>query len=98
MSAESALAAATRSPARTAPAAVLGECGAAGDPAVVRLAGLLDPGFLADAGWNPATWVLAPFLRTSSSIAQPRFCPVAAATEIEAPKRARAALASALLA
>jgi integrase len=39
---------------------VLGECGAAGDPAVARLAGLLDPGFLADAGWNPETWVLAP--------------------------------------
>jgi len=54
------LEAVTHSPARTAPAAVLGECGAAGDPAVVRLAGLLDPGFLADAGWNPATWVLAP--------------------------------------
>ena len=63
MSAESAvgvLAAATHSPARTALAAVLGECGGAGDPAVVRLAGLLDPGFLADAGWNPETWVLAP--------------------------------------
>jgi integrase len=64
VSAESAvgglLAAATRSPAQTAPAAVLGECGAAGGPAVVRLAGLLDPGFLADAGWNPATGVLAP--------------------------------------
>jgi integrase len=64
VSAESAvggvLAAATHSPAQTAPAAVLGECGVAGDPAVVRLAGLLDPGFLADAGWNPATWVLAP--------------------------------------
>ena len=63
MSAESAvgvLAAAAHSPARTALAAVLGECGAAGDPAVARLAGLLDPGFLADAGWNPETWVLAP--------------------------------------
>ena len=63
MSAESAvgvLAAAAHSPARTALAAVLGECGAAGDPAVARLAGLLDPGFLADAGWNPQTWVLAP--------------------------------------
>ena len=54
------LAAAAHSPARTALAAVLGECGAAGDPAVARLAGLLDPGFLADAGWNPETWVLAP--------------------------------------
>jgi integrase len=54
------LAAATHRPARTAVAAVLGECGAAGDPAVARLAGLLDPGFLADAGWNPETWVLAP--------------------------------------
>jgi integrase len=54
------LAAATPSPALAAPAAVLGECGVAGDPAVVRLAGLLDPGFLADAGWNPVTWVLAP--------------------------------------
>jgi hypothetical protein len=63
VSAESAvgvLAAAAHSPARTALAAVLGECGAAGDPAVARLAGLLDPGFLADAGWNPETWVLAP--------------------------------------
>ena len=39
---------------------MLGECGAAGDPAVARLAGLLNPGFLADAGWNPQTWVLAP--------------------------------------
>ncbi len=54
------LAAAAHSPARTALAAVLGECGAAGDPVVARLAGLLDPGFLADAGWNPETWVLAP--------------------------------------
>ena len=54
------LAAAADSPARTALAAVLGECDAAGDPAVARLAGLLDPGFLADAGWNPETWVLAP--------------------------------------
>ena len=54
------LAAAADSPARTALAAVLGECGAAGDPAVARLAGLLDPGFLGDAGWNPETWVLAP--------------------------------------
>jgi len=63
VSAESAvgvLAAAAHSPARTALSAVLGECGAAGDPAVARLAGLLDPGFLADAGWNPETWVLAP--------------------------------------
>jgi hypothetical protein len=33
--------------------------GAAGEQAA-RLAALLDPGFLAEAGWDPVTWLLAP--------------------------------------
>src|ERR1700689_473009 len=48
------------SPARTAVAAVLGDSCVITGPAVVRLAALLDPGFLAGAGWDPVTWVLAP--------------------------------------
>jgi len=55
-----ALAAVTHSPARTAPAVVLGAGSVITEPAVVRLAALLDPGFLAGAGWDPVTWVLAP--------------------------------------
>ena len=55
-----ALAAAAHSPARTAPAVVLGAGSVIAEPAVVRLAALLDPGFLAGAGWDPVTWVLAP--------------------------------------
>ena len=55
-----ALAAATHSPARTAPAVVLGAGCVITEPAVARLAALLDPGFLARAGWDPVTWVLAP--------------------------------------
>jgi integrase len=41
-------------------AAVLGTGLAAAGPRAVRLAALLDPGFLAEAGWDPATWLLAP--------------------------------------
>jgi hypothetical protein len=52
--------AAADSPARTAVAAVLGDSCVITGPAVVRLAALLDPGFLAGAGWDPVTWVLAP--------------------------------------
>jgi hypothetical protein len=55
-----ALAAAADSPARTALAAVLGDSCAVTGQAAVRLAGLLDPGFLAEVGWDPVTWVLAP--------------------------------------
>ncbi len=55
-----ALAVVARSPAQTAPAAVFGDSDAITGQAVVRLAALLDPGFLAEAGWDPATWVLAP--------------------------------------
>ena len=52
--------AAAHSPARAALAAVLGDSCVITEPAVVRLAALLDPGFLAGAGWDPVTWVLAP--------------------------------------
>ena len=55
-----ALAVVARSPAQTAPAAVFGDSDAITGQAVVRLAALLDPGFLAEAGWDPVTWVLAP--------------------------------------
>lgn len=41
-------------------AAVFGDGSAVCEPAVARLAALLDPGFLAEAGWDPVTWVLAP--------------------------------------
>jgi site-specific recombinase XerD len=41
-------------------AAVLGGGAAAAGPRAARLAALLDPGFLAEAGWDPATWLLAP--------------------------------------
>ena len=54
------LAAAANTLARTASAVVLGDSCVITDPAVVRLAALLDPGFLAGAGWDPVTWVLAP--------------------------------------
>ncbi len=39
---------------------VLGAEGQAAGQAASRLAALLDAGFLAAAGWDPATWVLAP--------------------------------------
>ena len=55
-----ALAAAARSAAQIAAAAVFGDSDAITGQAVVRLAALLDPGFLAEAGWDPVTWVLAP--------------------------------------
>jgi len=41
-------------------ASVMGAGFAAAGPRAVRLAALLDPGFLAEAGWDPATWLLAP--------------------------------------
>lgn len=59
-SAGGALAVAAHGPARTVSAAVLGDSCVITEPAVVRLAALLDPGFLAGAGWDPVTWVLAP--------------------------------------
>ena len=59
-SAGGALAAAAHSAAGTASAAVLGDSCVITEPAVVRLAALLDLGFLAGAGWDPVTWVLAP--------------------------------------
>src|SRR6202040_1714284 len=52
--------AAAHSPAQTASAAVLGDSDAITGQAVVRIAALLDRGFLAEAGWDPVTWVLAP--------------------------------------
>jgi site-specific recombinase XerC len=55
-----ALAAVALSPARTVPAAVFGDSDAVTGQAVARLAALLDPRFLAGAGWDPVTWVLAP--------------------------------------
>jgi hypothetical protein len=51
---------AAQGPEDAALASVLGDgAGAAGQRAA-RLAGLLDPGFLAEAGWDAATWLLAP--------------------------------------
>jgi len=47
-------------PAAAVAAAVLGAGDAITDQAVLRLAALLDPGFLAEAGWDPVTRVLAP--------------------------------------
>ena len=41
-------------------ALVLGDGAAAAGQRAARLAALLDPGFLAEAGWDPATWLLAP--------------------------------------
>ncbi len=41
-------------------APVLGAGAAAAGQRAARLAALLDPGFLAEAGWDPATWLLAP--------------------------------------
>jgi hypothetical protein len=41
-------------------APVLGDGAAAAGQRAARLAALLDPGFLAEAGWDPATWLLAP--------------------------------------
>ncbi|MGH3401010.1 MAG: hypothetical protein ACRDRJ_00560 [Streptosporangiaceae bacterium] len=59
-SAAGALAAVAHGPARSASAAVLGDSDAITGQAVARLAALLDPGFLAEAGWDPQTRVLAP--------------------------------------
>ncbi len=58
--ADGALAVVARSPAQIASAAVFGDSDAVTGQAVVRLAALLDPGFLAEAGWDPVTRVLAP--------------------------------------
>ena len=41
-------------------APVLGAGAAAAGQRAARLAALLDPGFLAEAGWGTATWLLAP--------------------------------------
>ena len=41
-------------------ASVLGDGAPAAGQRAARLAALLDPGFLAEAGWNPVTWLLAP--------------------------------------
>ena len=41
-------------------ASVLGDGAGAAGRRAARLAGLLDPGFLAEAGWDAATWLLAP--------------------------------------
>ena len=48
------------SPVRTASAAVFGDSDAITGQAAERLAALVDPGFLAGAGWDPVTRVLAP--------------------------------------
>jgi len=55
VSVAAALAVAAEEPAGAAGAPVLG-----GGAAAARLAALLDPEFLAEAGWDPATWLLAP--------------------------------------
>ena len=47
-------------PAQMGPAAVLGDRGVTAGQEAGRLAALLDPRFLAEAGWDPVTWVLAP--------------------------------------
>ena len=41
-------------------APVLGAGAAAAGQRAARLAALLDPGFLPEAGWDPATWLLSP--------------------------------------
>jgi hypothetical protein len=47
-------------PAQMGSAAVLGDRGVTAGQEAGRLAALLDPRFLAEAGWDPVTWVLAP--------------------------------------
>ena len=54
------LAIAAEEPAGPGLASVLGDGAPAAGQRAARLAALLDPGFLAEAGWNPVTWLLAP--------------------------------------
>src|SRR5512135_2888298 len=54
------LAIAAEEPAGPSLASVLGDGAPAAGQRAARLAALLDPGFLAEAGWNPVTWLLAP--------------------------------------
>jgi site-specific recombinase XerD len=54
------LAIAAEEPAESSLASVLGDGTPAAGQRAARLAALLDPGFLAQAGWNPVTWLLAP--------------------------------------
>ena len=60
MSAVSAVRVTAEDPGDASLAAVLGAGFAAAGQRAARLAALLDPGFLAEAGWDPVTRVLAP--------------------------------------